>query len=125
METISKLDAIRIVFRMDGEATALLQTTEGRFEAAALARRDLPALVARCIVGPVRQSWRARLAAAGATFWEEDHGNQRSLYVVDPSGNVLEITTPETPPFAAGPEQPDATPDGVVDRWIERVTSSR
>lgn len=47
METISKLDAIRIVFRMDREATALLQTTEGRLEAAAaaLARRDLPALV--------------------------------------------------------------------------------
>ncbi|MBV9945621.1 MAG: VOC family protein [Myxococcales bacterium] len=43
-------------------------------------------------------SWRDRLAAAGATFWEEDHGDQRSLYVVDPSGNVLEITTPETLP---------------------------
>lgn len=68
----------------------------------------------------MRQSWRARLAAAGATFWKEDHGNQRSLYVVDPSGNVLEITTPETPPFAAGPEQPDATPDGIV-RSLDRA----
>lgn len=66
------------------------------------------------------ESWRARFAAADATFWEEDHGDQRSLYVVDPSGNVLEITTPETAPFAA---RPDATPDSVVDRWIEQITS--
>jgi catechol 2,3-dioxygenase-like lactoylglutathione lyase family enzyme len=71
------------------------------------------------------QAWRARLVAAGATFWEEAHGDQRSLYVVDPSGNVLEITTPETAPFAARSEQPEATPDCIVDRWIERCTSSR
>ena len=69
------------------------------------------------------QSWRARLAAAGASFWEEDHGDQRSLYVVDPSSNVIEITTPETPPFGDRPEEPDATPDCIVDRWIDRVTS--
>ena len=71
------------------------------------------------------QSWRARLAAAGASFWEENHGDQRSLYVVDPSNNVIEITTPETPPFAGRPEQADTTPDGIVDRWVDRVTSGR
>jgi catechol 2,3-dioxygenase-like lactoylglutathione lyase family enzyme len=69
------------------------------------------------------QSWRARLAAAGASFWEEDHGDQRSLYVVDPSGNVIEITTPGTPPFVDRPAPPDATPDGTVDRWIEGTSS--
>jgi catechol 2,3-dioxygenase-like lactoylglutathione lyase family enzyme len=42
-------------------------------------------------------SWRERLQQANVTFWEEDHGSQRSLYVVDPSGNVFEITTPPTP----------------------------
>jgi catechol 2,3-dioxygenase-like lactoylglutathione lyase family enzyme len=71
------------------------------------------------------QSWRARLAAAGASFWEENHGDQRSLYVVDPSSNVIEITTPETPPFADRSEQADATPDCIVDRWVDRVTSGR
>jgi catechol-2,3-dioxygenase len=72
-----------------------------------------------------RQSWRAGLVAAGASFWEEDHGDQRSLYVVDPSGNVVEIATPEPPPFADRPEQPASTLDCIVDRWIDRVTSRR
>jgi catechol 2,3-dioxygenase-like lactoylglutathione lyase family enzyme len=63
--------------------------------------------------------WQTRLSASGAAFWEETHGEQRSLYVVDPSHNVLEITTAETPPFAAPGEPPDA----VVDRWI--VATSR
>jgi catechol 2,3-dioxygenase-like lactoylglutathione lyase family enzyme len=58
--------------------------------------------------------WRARLAGARADFWEESHGDQRSLYVVDPSGNVLEITTPETPPFVTANEPPDA----VADSWM-------
>jgi catechol-2,3-dioxygenase len=39
-------------------------------------------------------AWRAKLATAGAQFWEEDHGDQRSIYVADPNGIVLEITTP-------------------------------
>jgi catechol 2,3-dioxygenase-like lactoylglutathione lyase family enzyme len=60
------------------------------------------------------QLWRARLSKAGAELWVEDHGDQQSLYVVDPSGNVLEITTPETPPFAPSREAPDA----VVTRWL-------
>jgi catechol 2,3-dioxygenase-like lactoylglutathione lyase family enzyme len=60
------------------------------------------------------QRWRARLSEAGADFWEEAHGEQQSLYVVDPSGNVLEITTPATASFALEAEPPDE----VVDRWI-------
>ena len=64
------------------------------------------------------QRWRARLTEARADFWEEDHGTQRSLYMVDPSGNVLEITTPATPPFVLEGEPPDESPDDVVDRWI-------
>jgi catechol 2,3-dioxygenase-like lactoylglutathione lyase family enzyme len=63
--------------------------------------------------------WQTRLSASGAAFWEETHGEQRSLYVVDPSHNVLEITTAETPPFASPGEPPDA----VVDRWV--VATSR
>jgi catechol 2,3-dioxygenase-like lactoylglutathione lyase family enzyme len=58
--------------------------------------------------------WRARLSGAGAAFWEETHGDQQSLYLLDPSGNVLEIATPETSPFAVDGEPPD----GVVDRWV-------
>jgi catechol 2,3-dioxygenase-like lactoylglutathione lyase family enzyme len=67
------------------------------------------------------QMWRERLSSAGATYWEEAHGDQRSLYAVDPSGNVLEITTPETAPFAVGAESADA----IVDRWVQHGSPRR
>jgi catechol 2,3-dioxygenase-like lactoylglutathione lyase family enzyme len=38
--------------------------------------------------------WRARLRAAGVASWDEDHGDQRSVYFPDPDGVILEITTP-------------------------------
>jgi len=41
-----------------------------------------------------QDAWRARLAAAGVESWEEDHGDQQSLYFADPNGVVFEITTP-------------------------------
>ena len=63
----------------------------------------------------VWEAWRDRVVAAKASHWEETHGAQRSLYIVDPSGNVLEITTPSTPPFPA-PMEADA--EAVIDRWL-------
>jgi len=39
-------------------------------------------------------TWMRRLRDAGVEFREEDHGSQRSVYFADPSGNILEITTP-------------------------------
>jgi catechol 2,3-dioxygenase-like lactoylglutathione lyase family enzyme len=42
--------------------------------------------------------WRKKLREVGVTFWEEDHGNQQSLYFEDPNGVVLEITSPPTAP---------------------------
>jgi catechol 2,3-dioxygenase-like lactoylglutathione lyase family enzyme len=42
--------------------------------------------------------WRKKLKDADVDFWEEDHGDQRSLYFEDPNGVVLEITSPPTPP---------------------------
>lgn len=41
-----------------------------------------------------QQAWRERLTAAKVGFWEEDHGDQQSIYFADPTGVVLEITTP-------------------------------
>jgi glyoxylase I family protein len=43
---------------------------------------------------PQLQMWRRKLSAAGVAFWEEDHGDQQSIYFEDPNGIVLEITTP-------------------------------
>lgn len=36
--------------------------------------------------------WRGKLAEAGVTFWEENHGEQASIYFPDPDGVILEIT---------------------------------
>ncbi len=41
-------------------------------------------------------AWRERLSAAGVTFWEEQHGEQMSIYFPDPDGVILEITWPRT-----------------------------
>jgi len=52
-----------------------------------------------------RLAWRARLADAGVPFWEEDHGDQQSIYFEDPNGIVLEITSPPSQTRAeANPE---------------------
>src|SRR5262249_40439554 len=42
--------------------------------------------------------WRERLNGAEVEFWEEDHGDQRSLYFEDPNGIIIEITTPPSSP---------------------------
>jgi catechol 2,3-dioxygenase-like lactoylglutathione lyase family enzyme len=38
--------------------------------------------------------WRRKLKAAGIDFWEESHGDQKSIYFEDPNGTVLEVTAP-------------------------------
>ena len=60
-------------------------------------------------------AWRERLAKAGVAFWEEDHGDQQSIYFADPNGVVLEITTP--PSAAPAHASPDALARARA--WIE------
>lgn len=42
--------------------------------------------------------WKAKLEDAGVDHWEEDHGDQQSLYFEDPNGLILEITSPPSWP---------------------------
>jgi len=42
--------------------------------------------------------WRDRLRHAGLAFWEETHGERRSLYFPDPDGVILELTWPAAAP---------------------------
>ena len=56
--------------------------------------------------------WKAKLAAAGVAFNEEDHGTQHSIYFSDPNGVRLEITTP------APDDAPDPEAGEIVKRWI-------
>jgi catechol 2,3-dioxygenase-like lactoylglutathione lyase family enzyme len=46
-------------------------------------------------------AWRARVADLGVASWEEDHGDQWSLYFPDPDGVVLELTWPASTPRQA------------------------
>jgi glyoxylase I family protein len=59
--------------------------------------------------------WRSRLSRADVDFWEERHGDQRSLYFSDPDGVILEITWPPSPSRRVG--RPDLVE--MVERWIK------
>lgn len=61
--------------------------------------------------------WRSRLSQHAVDFWEERHGEQRSVYFADPDGVVLEITWP--PSNAYSVERPDALIE--ADRWIRKA----
>jgi catechol 2,3-dioxygenase-like lactoylglutathione lyase family enzyme len=59
--------------------------------------------------------WRDRLAGAGVDFWEEQHGEQSSIYFPDPDGVILEITWPRA-------SVPQASSAGALERaraWID------
>jgi catechol 2,3-dioxygenase-like lactoylglutathione lyase family enzyme len=61
--------------------------------------------------------WRSRLGEHGVEFWEERHGERRSVYFPDPDGVILEVTWPPT--RAAAIERPDAV--ATATRWIARA----
>ena len=61
-----------------------------------------------------QDAWRDRLVRAGAAFWEEDHGDQHSLYFPDPDGTILEITTPPSMP----PHEASADALALARAWI-------
>ena len=64
-------------------------------------------------------AWKARLLTARVDFWEEDHGDQQSIYFSDPNGVVLEITTP--PSAAASVASPAARK--AAERWIAETAT--
>jgi catechol 2,3-dioxygenase-like lactoylglutathione lyase family enzyme len=59
--------------------------------------------------------WRSRLSQHAVDFWEERHGEQRSVYFADPDGVVLEITWPPTKAYDV--ERPDAVAAAL--HWIK------
>lgn len=58
--------------------------------------------------------WRRRLEVAGIHYWEEDHGDRRSLYFPDPDGLILEVTGPSTEP-----DREDADAAERALRWLD------
>lgn len=59
--------------------------------------------------------WCARLSQQGVDFWEERHGERRSLYFPDPDGVILEVTWP--PSKGYGVPNPEAA--ATVQRWLK------
>jgi catechol 2,3-dioxygenase-like lactoylglutathione lyase family enzyme len=63
------------------------------------------------------ETWRGRLREARIDFWEEEHGEQSSIYFPDPDGVIFEITWPPTSvPRVANPAAAMA-----VRRWAKGV----
>lgn len=83
--------------------------------------RDLRHVAFAAASGRELAAWKARLRAARVEFWEEDHGDQRSIYFTDPNGMVLEVTTPTSE--SAIPANRDARE--TVLRWIEDQARDR
>jgi len=67
-----------------------------------------------------RIAWRGKLAAAGLQFWEEDHGDQQSIYVPDPNGVILEITAPAS---SAG-RNADPAALARANAWIDATAAA-
>jgi catechol 2,3-dioxygenase-like lactoylglutathione lyase family enzyme len=61
--------------------------------------------------------WRSRLSQNAVEFWEERHGDQRSVYFADPDGVVLEVTWPPTKVY--GIEFPAAVYEAL--QWIAKA----
>ena len=60
--------------------------------------------------------WRSRLSQHTVDFWEERHGERRSVYFPDPDGVILEVTWPPTrSPIG---ERLDAL--AAAQRWMAR-----
>jgi catechol 2,3-dioxygenase-like lactoylglutathione lyase family enzyme len=59
--------------------------------------------------------WRSKLRAAAVDFWEENHGEQNSIYFPDPDGVILEITWPAS--TVAKAQSPSARL--AVRRWAK------
>jgi catechol 2,3-dioxygenase-like lactoylglutathione lyase family enzyme len=59
--------------------------------------------------------WRQRLSQEGVDFWEERHGERRSLYFPDPDGVILEVTWP--PSKGYGVPNPEAV--ATVLHWLK------
>ena len=61
------------------------------------------------------EHWRERLSEAGVTYWEENHGEQSSIYFPDPDGVIFEITWPAS----RVPRMADPAAYRTVQQWAK------
>ena len=65
-------------------------------------------------------AWRSKLRAARVDCWEENHGDQQSVYFADPDGVILEITWPASSTRLV--DRPDAL--HTVKLWLSKVAAA-
>ncbi len=65
-------------------------------------------------------SWKTKLQAARVEFWDEDHGDQQSIYFADPNDIIWEITAPPSKPA-----RPDKAARARAQEWIAARTSTK
>jgi glyoxylase I family protein len=59
--------------------------------------------------------WKKRFRVEGVSFWEENHGDQQSIYFIDPNDIVLEMTYPASNTVFTR----DASAMKVIDGWLK------
>jgi catechol 2,3-dioxygenase-like lactoylglutathione lyase family enzyme len=64
-------------------------------------------------------AWRIKLRNAGVDCWEENHGDQQSIYFADPDGVILEVTWPAS--ASRQVDRPDALQ--TARGWMSKVTA--
>lgn len=62
------------------------------------------------------ERWKVKLDSARVKYWEEEYGDQRSLYFEDPSGNIIEITAPPSAPAA----EESAEALALAQKWAKK-----
>ena len=64
--------------------------------------------------------WKTKLTKANVKFWEEDHGDQQSIYFADPNDIIWEITAPPSKPAIS-----DKSARRRAEDWIAAHTRAR
>src|SRR3546814_11437618 len=79
-----------MVFGLGGGHQLALCAFDGPCEEGVAGVSDLPHYAFSVGDDAALDAWRERLSCAGIDFTEEDHGAQRSIYLSDPNGIILE-----------------------------------
>jgi catechol 2,3-dioxygenase-like lactoylglutathione lyase family enzyme len=60
------------------------------------------------------KAWKAKLDGANVDYWEEDHGDQHSIYFSDPNDIIWEITAPPS----KSASKTDKAARSRAEKWI-------
>src|SRR3546814_3681217 len=112
------MEWLMMIFGLGGGHQLALCAFDGPCEEGVAGVSDLPHYAFFVGDDAALDAWRERLSCAGIDFKEEDHGAQRSIYLSDPNGIILEITSPPSKPY------PSPDPRETARAWIKSHSRS-